>query len=86
VIVMPQQTIQGASIGLERIRSAVENLVLEHADSEIGVVTISGGIAALDMATTDELQAPLNEADKALYEAKRSGRNRVHVYAAAGAA
>jgi diguanylate cyclase (GGDEF)-like protein len=84
VIVMPQQTIQGANIGMERIRSAIQNLALEHVDSEIGVVTISGGIAALDM-TAGEMEAPLSDADKALYEAKRSGRNCVHVYAASGA-
>jgi diguanylate cyclase (GGDEF)-like protein len=63
----------------ERFRAAVSTLGIPHVESGAGHVTVSVGAASTVPAppsTVDELVA---RADGALYEAKRSGRDQVHV-------
>jgi diguanylate cyclase (GGDEF)-like protein len=69
----------------ERLRLAVRALRLLHGGRESGVVTISLGVAAMTpgLGPTGST-AVLAAADRALYEAKRQGRDRVVVGAAAG--
>ena len=50
----------------------------EHASSR-GYITVSAGVAARNRSTIDEA-ALVGEADTALYEAKRLGRNRSILY------
>lgn len=59
----------------ERVRAAVERAALPHPHGERGILTVSIGVAA----GTDEVGELLDRADGALYEAKRTGRNRVVV-------
>ena len=60
----------------ERVRRGVETLRLRHEGSPLGIVTLSVGVAhALTVETN--AQALFTEADEALYEAKRAGRNQV---------
>ncbi|MGA4650048.1 sensor domain-containing diguanylate cyclase [Citrobacter portucalensis] len=61
-----------ACVVAERIRLSVANAVFPLA----GHVTISGGVAALNECEND-YDKMLRQADTALYEAKRSGRNAV---------
>ena len=67
----------------ERLREAVEKTVFRVGDAQIPV-TISIGIAMLDVASHPRPEALVEAADKALYEAKRTGRNRVCRAEAAG--
>jgi diguanylate cyclase len=67
VIVMPQTEADGAAAYADRIRGAVEQL---------GLVTISGGVATTS--EQDEPKTLLARADAALYAAKAAGRNRVY--------
>lgn len=77
-VVLPQTTLHDARIMAERMRKAVSDLRIPHAESPTGtVVTISAGVSASTGPTSPSVM--LAEADKALYRAKASGRNRVEV-------
>ena len=65
----------------ERIIESVKELGIPHAASiAADVVTVSAGMAAIVPKADDSLEAFIDKADSALYEAKETGRNR---YAAA---
>lgn len=77
VVVLPGQSPDHARQVAERIRASVAQLRVE---SEKGVVkmTISIGLAGRG-AEEEDPQAMIGRADKALYVAKRNGRNQVQV-------
>jgi diguanylate cyclase (GGDEF)-like protein len=61
----------------EEVRRAVEDLLITHAETPYGLVTISVGVESL-VPERDQSAADLVEAaDRALYAAKRRGRNTV---------
>lgn len=60
----------------ERIRLSVESLRLAHPASRNGIVTISGGVAIQRPCAGSDGNALVGAADRALYSAKRRGRNR----------
>ncbi len=64
----------------ERLRTAVEQAVFEFQDRRLPV-TISVGVAALPEAQASSPQELVGHADSALYEAKKTGRNRVCIHA-----
>lgn len=78
-LVLPDTSQEGAVMIVERLITAVRELALDNESSEHGVVTLSVGIATVIGAwTTEEL---ISLADRALYDAKESGRARyVAVY------
>ncbi len=78
LIILPEQQLKtGVSIA-ERLRRTVETLEIPHdAKEPPGFVTISAGVAALSGEDGEATDTLLKEADEALYEAKRTGRNRV---------
>lgn len=63
----------------ERLRQTVEQLGIPHPGSPAGHVTISLGVAAVEVLTPEALPRLLETADSALYSAKEHGRNRVHL-------
>jgi diguanylate cyclase (GGDEF)-like protein len=62
----------GAAAVAERLRAAVEGLRIAHPASPSGTVTVSVGAA-----TAERPEGLIEAADRALYEAKRAGRNAV---------
>lgn len=56
---------------------ALQEMAIAHPTSSFGVVTASVGVAALVPLAGQSPQALVELADKALYEAKAQGRNRV---------
>jgi diguanylate cyclase (GGDEF)-like protein len=72
-IVLPESDIASAAARCERLRKAVESLVMQWEDHSIGA-TISLGVSAAEK--DDDVASLLARADARLYEAKRRGRNR----------
>jgi diguanylate cyclase (GGDEF)-like protein/PAS domain S-box-containing protein len=77
LVLLAEQTLDGALIVCERMREAVQRLGLAHADNEAGVVTISIGAAACPQGAQTDPTDAIKRADRALYAAKAQGRNRV---------
>lgn len=75
VIVLPNTDRKSAYVIAERIRTTVANASFNNNSK----LTISIGISAYPDAPYNEL---LTKADKALYQAKRNGRNRVEYFTA----
>src|SRR3954468_9242282 len=71
--------LSGAKIVAERVRKAVEERKFSFGGKDIPV-TVSLGVVAIPESGITEHNAFLAAADKALYEAKRSGRNRLCVH------
>ena len=78
VIVLPETPLLGAQTVAERMRRLCADTTVELADTHL-VITASFGVATIDgVAPSDEDgEALLRQADKALYESKQAGRNRV---------
>jgi len=83
IIVLPDTRIIGAVKVAERIRRDVEKVVVKETKSGLPKgcehVTVSIGIAGADSWEKDGFEIT-HRADIALYEAKRGGRNRIHIY------
>lgn len=73
-ILLPNQNIDQAALLAERLR----NLVAHTASPTGENITISIGVAHWPMHATEHAEV-LKQADQALYDAKRNGRNRVEI-------
>jgi diguanylate cyclase (GGDEF)-like protein len=80
IVLLPETPLKGALDVAERIRGAVLGVPLENAGASV-VCSVSIGVACFpeDGRTLDALAA---RADRALYQAKHLGRNRVEHYGA----
>ena len=77
VLVLPDTSAEGARLVAERIRSEVQALRFISQAQPV-VVTVSAGIGA--SSEPQGFLALMRTADKALYEAKRLGRNQVQMH------
>ncbi|MBI1194691.1 MAG: diguanylate cyclase [Gammaproteobacteria bacterium] len=74
-IVLPNTNIEGAQRALEKVRGLTRSTRCKNDNQEIPLPTFSGGVALYKPGeTTGSL---IERADKALYRAKREGRNRI---------
>jgi two-component system cell cycle response regulator len=75
IAILPGADEEDAALFAERVRSAVEQYVFRDEGKEIHM-TVSAGVASGNGASgqPDEL---IKQADRALYVAKESGRNRI---------
>ncbi len=76
LFLLPETDAAGSSVLAEKIRGAVECERISYHDT-IVPVTLTLGVASLN--PEDDIDASIRRADEALYEGKRTGRNRVVV-------
>jgi diguanylate cyclase (GGDEF)-like protein len=77
LVCLPAATTEAGAHVLERMRAAVEALRVPDAEGRAIPVTASFGLAMLNQDIS--VEESVDQADNALYDAKRSGRNRVIV-------
>ncbi len=79
VIFLPESDTRGAGEVAERLRADLEAALIECGEDKIRI-TGSFGVAGSLVTTGLSLETLVNRADKALYEAKHAGRNKVSLY------
>lgn len=78
IIALPETSLSVAQAIAERCRLDIQNQVLESIDHHYVQLTASFGIAT--SVDDDNVSKVIHLADKALYQAKQSGRNQVRLY------
>lgn len=78
VVILPHTPIEGAKKVAEGIISIIYGLNLVHAESQVSDrVTLSIGVACVVPNADLSWEVPISLADRALYQAKQEGRNRI---------
>ena len=77
IILFPTTNIDGALVISEKIRKVTEDLVIKLENNRELKFTISIGISKFNNEDDMNIEASINRADEALYEAKESGRNKI---------
>ena len=76
-VILPDTDEQGATLVAENMRCMLTTLGIENKGTAAGVVTISTGVASAIPSQHEDGSELVRAADRALYEAKKSGRNKV---------
>jgi len=79
IIILPETNLQDATNKAEEIRKTVESLTYSIDSAKKREFTISIGVSRYNK-TDISFESLVKNADKALYEAKEKGRNRVEVH------
>jgi diguanylate cyclase len=74
-LLLPETDLRGAASVAENIRTNIAKRILKHGERTLGTVTVSAGAAQFKM--SESIETFFDRADQALYQAKRTGRNRV---------
>ncbi len=77
VLILPETCAEGAPAAAERLRGEIERAEVGDNDSAYQV-TVSMGVASVDDCEVSSAQGLLQAADRALYAAKKNGRNCVY--------
>jgi len=83
-VILPETNCSGMRVFSERLRRCVEGVTTLAENEQIRVtISVGGTSISADQPRRDK-QALIDTADRALYESKRNGRNRVTILSAAG--
>ena len=78
LILLPQQDLHNAATALQRVRTQLRTAATDHSGAETGAqVTLSIGLAASTPTHRPDQSTLLANADRALYHAKRAGRDQI---------
>jgi diguanylate cyclase (GGDEF)-like protein len=81
VVLLPTQDIEGAVITGQRVCQTIQALAIPHPKGIDGKVSISVGVTACSRTNpAASWREILEQADQALYQAKKTGRNKVVAY------
>lgn len=79
IVLLPNTDSEGARLAAESIKNRIEELHIPHKASKVNeFVTVSIGIASMIATPGFERNEMVEHADKALYQAKLAGRNRIY--------
>ena len=81
LILLPDTVLESSMQLAHTVRELIENMVITYDQDKKLQVTISIGVSMVDIAVDNDIEIAINKADNALYEAKRSGKNKVCSYA-----
>ena len=76
VLILPETPLEAARLCAERVRANMANLHLEYQELRLEPVTLSIGVASFPQ-HGETVQMVLRASDKAMYQAKQAGKNRV---------
>ena len=79
LLVLPECDVDNAQFLLHQISERVKHLQLTHHATALPPITISAGIAEMGEALSNA-EALISAADRALYAAKKNGRDRVEIF------
>ena len=77
VVLLPKTNLDGAKMLARQISVAVEKLGITNEKSTYGKVTVSIGVASSKEHASLDFIETMKKADKAMYKAKKSGKNNV---------
>ncbi|MCD6218568.1 diguanylate cyclase [bacterium] len=78
VILLPRTSLKSARAVIGRLHKTIENHPIDMLESDEKMhITVSVGLVCLEKGADYSLDNIINAADKALYEAKETGRNRI---------
>ncbi len=80
IILLPDTDLESSMKIAKNIRELVERMVITYDQDKQLQVTISVGVSMVELASDNDIEVAINKADNALYEAKRSGKNKVCSY------
>ncbi len=81
LLMLPGMDVASAYVLAQEVCHGIEALAIAHESSPIGHLTLSIGLAVMTQDDPKDVASLLRAADEALYLAKRSGRNQVHLAA-----
>lgn len=82
LLLVSNVTLSETTLIAERLRSNIQNTPMEIEANQPIYITASLGVVHTQLPTSDSLQMLINKSDVALYESKRTGRNKVTQHSA----
>ncbi|NCC32706.1 MAG: GGDEF domain-containing protein, partial [Chloroflexia bacterium] len=79
LVLMPETDLAHAGIAGDRLRQVIASQPILTAAGPVAT-SISVGVASFDVGVIGTIELLLDQADKALYEAKNAGRNQTYYY------